>query len=63
VKDNKYLDRANSPDKDGYAVFGRVVEGMDVVDRITQAKTTAKNGHANVPERDIVILSARRASR
>jgi peptidyl-prolyl cis-trans isomerase A (cyclophilin A) len=63
VKDNKFLDRANSPDKVGYTVFGRVVEGMDVVDRITQVKTTSKDQHANVPERDVVILSVRRASR
>jgi peptidyl-prolyl cis-trans isomerase A (cyclophilin A) len=63
VKDNKYLDRANSPDKVGYTVFGRVVEGMDVVDRITQVKTTSKDQHANVPERDVVVLSVRRASR
>jgi cyclophilin family peptidyl-prolyl cis-trans isomerase len=63
VKDNKFLDRANSPDKIGYAVFGKVVEGMDVIDRIRMTKTTAKNGHSDVPEQDVIILSVRRAAR
>lgn len=63
VKDNKFLDRANSPDKVGYAVFGKVVEGMDVIDRIRMAKTTAKNGRSDVPEQDVIILAVRRAAR
>lgn len=63
VKDNKFLDRANSHDKVGYAVFGKVVEGMDVIDRIRTVKTTNVNGHSDVPERDVLILSARRAAR
>jgi peptidyl-prolyl cis-trans isomerase B (cyclophilin B) len=60
VKDNKFLDRANAQDKVGYCVFGRVVEGMDVVDRIRQEDTGDRGGHQNVPLQDVVIRSARR---
>ena len=45
---------------DGYAVFGRVYEGMDVVDQIALAETAEVNGMPNVPVEPIVILSARR---
>ncbi len=52
-------DRLNYPQPDGfgYAVFGKVVEGMDVVDKIAGAKTTMKSGMGDVPEKDIVIQS------
>jgi peptidyl-prolyl cis-trans isomerase A (cyclophilin A) len=43
----------------GYAVFGKVVEGMDVVNKIVAAKTTNKGPHQNVPVDAIVIKSAR----
>ena len=43
----------------GYAVFGRVVEGMDVVDRIVTVATTGKGGHQNVPVTPVVIRRAR----
>src|SRR5262245_35640773 len=59
VKDNKGLDRANAGDKVGYCVFGRVIEGMDVVDKIKVAKTTTKKGHDDVPEDDIVVKSVK----
>jgi peptidyl-prolyl cis-trans isomerase A (cyclophilin A) len=42
----------------GYAVFGVVVQGMDVVDRIAQAPTTNRGQHENVPEMSIVIRRA-----
>ncbi len=42
VKDNAFLDKANAPDRYGYAVFGRVVEGMDVVDKIRAVRTGAR---------------------
>lgn len=42
----------------GYAVFGRVVEGTDVVDSIERVKTGRKGGHDDVPVEDVVILSA-----
>lgn len=43
----------------GYAVFGRVIEGMDVVDRIVAASTSSKGPHQNVPVTPIVIRRAR----
>ena len=57
VKDNKFLDGA--PNKAGYAVFGKVVEGMDVVDKIKGVKTGTKAGHKDVPNEDVVIKSVR----
>jgi cyclophilin family peptidyl-prolyl cis-trans isomerase len=44
----------------GYAVFGRVVSGMDVVDKIAKAKTGRRRGHDDVPAEAIVVRSARR---
>jgi cyclophilin family peptidyl-prolyl cis-trans isomerase len=44
----------------GYAVFGRVVSGMDVVDRIAKVKTGRRRGHDDVPAEAIVVRSARR---
>jgi peptidyl-prolyl cis-trans isomerase A (cyclophilin A) len=57
VVDNDRLDsRGGQP---GYAVFGEVVEGMDVVDRIVAVPTTTRGPHANVPATAVVITSAR----
>lgn len=42
----------------GYAVFGKVVEGTEVVDAIRQVKTTRSGGHSDVPVEDVVIISA-----
>lgn len=44
----------------GYAVFGRVVEGMDVVDAIAAVGTRTRNGMRDVPLEDVVIRTARR---
>lgn len=56
VKDNKALDfTAKSPQGWGYAVYGKVIDGMDVVDAIRQVKTTTKAGNENVPVDPIVI--------
>ena len=44
----------------GYAVFGKVVEGMDVVDAIAQVPTGNKGGHQNVPLEPITITGASR---
>jgi peptidyl-prolyl cis-trans isomerase A (cyclophilin A) len=58
VNDNRRgLDAA--PSKPGYAVFGRVVSGMDVADRIVAAPTEKRGDHRDVPTTPIVILSAR----
>jgi peptidyl-prolyl cis-trans isomerase B (cyclophilin B) len=60
VKDNPFLDKAKARDKVGYAVFGRVTDGLDVVDRIRKVETGNQGGHENVPVKDVVIKSARR---
>jgi cyclophilin family peptidyl-prolyl cis-trans isomerase len=59
-KDNAFLDRANAPDGVGYAVFGKVVDGMDVVDRIAQVRTTGRGPPEGLPLDDVVIKSVRR---
>ena len=60
VSDNSFLDhRDPSPNGWGYAVFGKVVEGMDVVDKIKGCATTAMAGHSDVPVEEVVIESAR----
>jgi peptidyl-prolyl cis-trans isomerase A (cyclophilin A) len=54
VVDNQFLDKSSQ--SDGYAVFGKVISGMDVVDKIVQVKTTTKNVYAkDWPVSDIVI--------
>lgn len=58
VVDNKFLDRSDRGA--GYAVFGRVVDGMDVVDAIRKVETATKGFHENVPKTDVVIRSVRR---
>jgi len=56
-KTNAFLDyKDKSP---GYAVFGKVVEGMDTVDKIAQAETARVGYHANAPKDTIRILTAR----
>ena len=45
----------------GYCVFGKVVEGMDVVDKIKQVKTTSRRGHQDVPVDNVIIERATRA--
>lgn len=55
VKDNAFLDRLNAPDGVGYCVFGKVIEGRDVVDKIFNVKV----GKNDVPEVDVLIKSVR----
>jgi len=59
VADNDFLDH-RSPDANGwgYCVFGRVVEGSDVVDRIKAVPTGNRGMHQNVPKQDVVIERA-----
>ncbi len=59
VADNDFLDQPR--DGAGYAVFGRVVEGMDVIDAIKGVKTTDRAGHSDVPDEPVVIQSVKRA--
>ena len=57
VKDNAMLN-ARQPSGDGYAVFGKVVQGSDVVDKIKAVATGNKGGHPNVPSSPVTITSA-----
>ena len=62
VKDNGFLDfRAPNPQGFGYCVFGEVVEGMDVVDKIKSARTGVQAGMSDVPVETIEIVSVTRA--
>lgn len=55
-KNNAFLDfRSETVEGYGYCVFGRVVEGMDIVDKIADVPTTSRAGHQDVPVEDIVI--------
>ena len=58
VQDNPNLD-APRPDGHGYAVFGNVVQGQDVVDKIRAVPTGRRGMHGDVPTTPVVILSAR----
>ena len=58
LRDNNFLDAANSRDGHGYAVFGKVIDGMDVVDKIKTTPTATKGPHQNVPVADVVIRKA-----
>ena len=58
VRDNAFLDAANARDGNGYAVFAKVVAGMDVVDRIKAVPTTSRGPHQNVPATPIIIRKA-----
>ncbi len=59
--DNAFLDhQQGDPDKFGYAVFGKVVSGMDVVDAIAAVPTGSKGMHRDVPREPVTTLSATR---
>jgi peptidyl-prolyl cis-trans isomerase B (cyclophilin B) len=58
-KDNSFLDHTSpSPSGWGYAVFGEVIEGMDIVDQMAKQPTGNRGGHQDVPKTDIVIETA-----
>ena len=58
VKDNDRLDAANARDGNGYAVFGKVVSGMEVVDKIRDVPTASKGMHDDVPVTPVTINKA-----
>src|SRR5687768_5709729 len=59
VADNSFLDYSSPTSQGfGYCVFGKVVEGQDVVDKIRQVKTGNRGGHQNVPLEDVVLEKA-----
>ena len=58
LADNAFLD--HGPRDYGYAVFGRVSEGMDVIERIARVRTGTRTGYTDAPLEDVVVVSARR---
>ncbi|TLY97534.1 MAG: peptidyl-prolyl cis-trans isomerase [Gammaproteobacteria bacterium] len=60
LADNAFLD--HGPRDFGYAVFGRVTEGMEVIDKIARVSTGQRKGYQDAPLEDVVIVSARRVS-
>lgn len=62
--DNFDLDHVpNDPERYGYAVFGQVVAGFEVVDAIAKVRTGTISGYANAPRETIIILSIRRVEK
>ena len=58
TKDNDFLDfKAKNRSGWGYAVFGRVIQGMDIVEAIEASTTTTKSGHRDVPEQTVIMES------
>ena len=61
LSDNEFLDHTGeTPDEYGYAVFGEVIEGMDVVDEIAAVETTRRKGRKDVPTEPVIIQGVRR---
>jgi peptidyl-prolyl cis-trans isomerase B (cyclophilin B) len=59
VADNAFLDHTSPSGQGwGYCVFGKVVEGSDVVDKIRAVRTGRSGGHGDVPEQDVIIERA-----
>jgi peptidyl-prolyl cis-trans isomerase A (cyclophilin A) len=59
VVDNPFLDYPNNGG--GYATFGKVVKGIEIVEKMKAVKTGVKNGMANVPIDTVTIKSMKRA--
>lgn len=57
-RDNDFLDYIDDS-KPGYAAFGKVIEGMDVVDAIASVETTTRNGKEDVPVEPVIIISVK----
>lgn len=60
LSDNTFLDHGTRDF--GYAVFGKVTDGMDVVDKIAAVPTGSKGMHSDVPQKPVIIQSAKRAA-
>ena len=58
VSDNNFLDKAQAQDGWGYAVFGKVVDGMDVINKIKAVATGTSGFHRDVPKDTVLIESA-----
>ena len=59
VADNSFLNHTSQTTQGwGYAVFGKVTEGMDVVEKIKAVRTTSRAGHQDVPAEDVIIERA-----
>lgn len=58
VADNVFLDQANARDGEGYAVFGKVIDGMEVVDKIRATPTKASGMQQNLPVKPVIIKKA-----
>jgi peptidyl-prolyl cis-trans isomerase B (cyclophilin B) len=57
--DNDFLNHTGKTSSGwGYCVFGKVVAGMDIVDKIARVKTTSKAGHRDVPAESVIIEKA-----
>lgn len=62
VANNEFLNHtAPTASGWGYCVFGKVIAGMDVIDKIKQAATTSRKGHQDVPVSNVIIERATRA--
>jgi cyclophilin family peptidyl-prolyl cis-trans isomerase len=59
LKNNDFLNKDAAQDGVGYAVFGKVVDGLDVVKKIEQVRTATKGMHQNVPAEAITIKTAK----
>ena len=59
ISDNVFLNHRDKTDQGwGYAVFGRVVDGINVVDKIRNCETASTGGHQDVPVTEVIIESA-----
>jgi peptidyl-prolyl cis-trans isomerase A (cyclophilin A) len=61
LKDNDFLD--HSKGNVGFAVFGRICDGIEVIDKIAAVETARRRGHEDVPVEAVIVASARRAGK